>query len=186
MPFFKSFWRETGKNTGKWASNKVFGDAWSTPYRIQRSHQRAQQKAQDTIADVETGRIRREREIERNEEKQRLLAEVNAIQFHSDDSRVIATQLDELLTLQRYAKEKNYGISRIVDSRIRAGIMWLRRSGETELADFYKKELFNATYLTLFKGGFKIIAFFLFVCAIPMFTLMYYKYVFKFIVWIFN
>jgi len=32
--FFSSFWRETGKNTGKWASNKIFGDTgWSTPRR---------------------------------------------------------------------------------------------------------------------------------------------------------
>jgi hypothetical protein len=32
--FFSSFWRETGKNTGKWASNKVFGNTgWATPRR---------------------------------------------------------------------------------------------------------------------------------------------------------
>jgi hypothetical protein len=30
--FWGSFWRETGKNTGKWASNKVFGRGWSTPH----------------------------------------------------------------------------------------------------------------------------------------------------------
>jgi hypothetical protein len=32
MGFWGSFWRETGKNTGKWASNKVFGKGCSTPY----------------------------------------------------------------------------------------------------------------------------------------------------------
>lgn len=32
MGFWGSFWRETGKNTGKWASNKIFGKGWSTPY----------------------------------------------------------------------------------------------------------------------------------------------------------
>jgi hypothetical protein len=32
MGFWSSFWRETGKNTGKWASNKIFGRGWSTPY----------------------------------------------------------------------------------------------------------------------------------------------------------
>lgn len=32
MGFWGSFWRETGKNTGKWASNKIFGRGWSTPY----------------------------------------------------------------------------------------------------------------------------------------------------------
>lgn len=31
--FWNSFKRETGKNTGKWASNKIFGTGWSTPYK---------------------------------------------------------------------------------------------------------------------------------------------------------
>lgn len=32
--FWTNFWRETGKNTGKWTSNKVFGNSgWSTPRR---------------------------------------------------------------------------------------------------------------------------------------------------------
>jgi hypothetical protein len=32
--FFSSFWRETGRNTGKWASNKIFGNTgWATPKR---------------------------------------------------------------------------------------------------------------------------------------------------------
>ena len=35
--FKKSLFRELGKNTGKWASNKLFGDNWSTPYRFSNS-----------------------------------------------------------------------------------------------------------------------------------------------------
>ena len=32
--FWKSFTREVGKNTGKWASNKIFGNTgWATPRR---------------------------------------------------------------------------------------------------------------------------------------------------------
>lgn len=31
--FWNAFKRETGKNTGKWASNKIFGTGWSTPYK---------------------------------------------------------------------------------------------------------------------------------------------------------
>jgi len=34
MSFWKSFLRETGKNSGKWLSNKVFKEGWSTPYRF--------------------------------------------------------------------------------------------------------------------------------------------------------
>ena len=35
--FKKSLFKEIGKNTGKWASNKLFGDNWSTPYRFSNS-----------------------------------------------------------------------------------------------------------------------------------------------------
>ena len=36
--FKKSFLKEIGKNTGKWASNKIFGDNWSTPFRFSNSN----------------------------------------------------------------------------------------------------------------------------------------------------
>ncbi len=32
--FFKSFWRQLGKNTGNCVSNAIFGDNWATPYRV--------------------------------------------------------------------------------------------------------------------------------------------------------
>jgi len=33
--FWGNFWGETGRNTGKWASNKIFGNAgWATPKRL--------------------------------------------------------------------------------------------------------------------------------------------------------
>lgn len=39
IPMFKKyFFKELGKNTGKWASNKLFGDNWSTPYRFSNSN----------------------------------------------------------------------------------------------------------------------------------------------------
>ncbi|MEQ8241065.1 MAG: hypothetical protein RIA69_17750 [Cyclobacteriaceae bacterium] len=37
--FGKSVTREVGKNTGKWISNKVFGDGHSTPYRVKVNRQ---------------------------------------------------------------------------------------------------------------------------------------------------
>ena len=36
--FKKYFFKELGKNTGKWTSNKLFGDNWSTPYRFSNSN----------------------------------------------------------------------------------------------------------------------------------------------------
>ena len=35
--FKQSLFKELGTNTGKWVSNKVFGDNWSTPYRFSNS-----------------------------------------------------------------------------------------------------------------------------------------------------
>lgn len=32
--FFKSFWGQLGRSTGRRVSNAVFGDKWSTPYRV--------------------------------------------------------------------------------------------------------------------------------------------------------
>jgi len=34
MSFWNSFLRETGKNSGKWLSNKIFKEGWSNPYRF--------------------------------------------------------------------------------------------------------------------------------------------------------
>ena len=43
--FGKSFTREIGKNTGKWVSNKVFGDGHATPHKI--IHARQREKARN-------------------------------------------------------------------------------------------------------------------------------------------
>ena len=54
--FKKSLFKELGKNTGKWISNKVFGDSWSTPYRFLRSQQK-----------VEKDTLKLEKEIEKQQ-----------------------------------------------------------------------------------------------------------------------
>lgn len=40
MPFFKSLKRELGKNTGKWLSNKLFGDSHATPVKLVRKKEK--------------------------------------------------------------------------------------------------------------------------------------------------
>lgn len=32
--FFKSFWGQLGRSTGKRVSNAIYGDKWATPYRV--------------------------------------------------------------------------------------------------------------------------------------------------------
>lgn len=58
--FAKALGRELGKNTGKWISNKVFGDGHSTLYRlkIQRERQERQEQKQTEIE--ERKRLREE------------------------------------------------------------------------------------------------------------------------------
>lgn len=48
MGFFKSLTRELGRNTGKWVSNKVFKDGWSTPYRFSRMNSGGATRAKST------------------------------------------------------------------------------------------------------------------------------------------
>lgn len=59
--FFRSLWGELGRNTGKRISNALFGDKWSTPYRIGRSKDRKtesrrltakERRAMDTLSGV--------------------------------------------------------------------------------------------------------------------------------------
>lgn len=186
MPFFKSFWRETGKNTGKWASNKVFGDGWSTPLRVHRSYSNNEKNSSNSVTDYRSSEISREREVERNSEKSSLLEQVNSIKFTSDNPRVISVQMDELFTLLRYAKEKNYSVNNMIDSRIRSGILLLSRLGDVELAQFYKKELNQIRYWGGLSEGLKIILIFVGLLVSPIALLWIYKYLFKAIAWILN
>ena len=64
--FSKKFWQETGKNTGKFVSNKVFGDGHSTPYR----HKIQSDKLKARERENEIKEANREREIELKERKQ--------------------------------------------------------------------------------------------------------------------
>ena len=72
--FGESLSRELGKNTGKWVSNKIFGDSWSTPHKIivQRERQERQSIRDEAKAYKQQmlEMQREERDLER-EQKQR-------------------------------------------------------------------------------------------------------------------
>ena len=51
--FKKSLYKELGKNTGKWISNKVFGDNWSTPYRFLRYQQKNEKDTRKLEKEIE-------------------------------------------------------------------------------------------------------------------------------------
>lgn len=73
--FSKSLSKELGKNTGKWVSNKVFGDGHSTPYRLKIQRERERQERQtEKRKDIEDRRKQREEAREyklRQKEEQR-------------------------------------------------------------------------------------------------------------------
>ena len=63
--FKKSLFRELGKNTGKWASNKLFGDNWSTPYRFSNSGTSMAKQALKIEKEIEEKKVDNQLEIER-------------------------------------------------------------------------------------------------------------------------
>lgn len=58
--FRDSLRREVGKNTGKWVSNKVFGDGHSTPHRVRIQREKTKQSKIDAKAQREEIQARRE------------------------------------------------------------------------------------------------------------------------------
>ena len=63
--FKQSLFKELGTNTGKWVSNKVFGDNWSTPYRFSNSGTGMARKALKIEKEIEEKKIDNQLEIEK-------------------------------------------------------------------------------------------------------------------------
>ena len=63
--FKKSLYKELGKNTGKWVSNKLFGDNWSTPYRFSNSGNSIAKEALKIEKKIEEKKSDNRLEIER-------------------------------------------------------------------------------------------------------------------------
>jgi hypothetical protein len=137
MPFFKSFWRETGKNTGKWASNKVFGDGWSTPFRTRIS--RDEPSIEEIEAVVSRTQAPRGGMSKRMSDPDYLFDKAEEFQFNSSEINDITNKLDELLLGAHKAIEDGTSVQ-IFRTKIRSGIQRLKRLGETETARFYESE----------------------------------------------
>lgn len=94
--FGNSFKREVGKNTGKWLSNSLFGDKWSTPHRVIN----------------ERAKVKTEREQQRKDNEQLYLVDAAVLQnidkvaaFRlSHNKEELLGQLDEL-TIQLSANK---------------------------------------------------------------------------------
>jgi hypothetical protein len=137
MPFFKSFWRETGKNTGKWASNKVFGDGWSTPFRTRIS--RDEPSIEEIEAVVSRTQAPRGGMSKRMSDPDYLFDKAEDVQFNSSEINDITNKLDELLLGAHKAIEDGTSVQ-IFRTKIRSGIQRLKRLGEIDTAHFYESE----------------------------------------------
>jgi hypothetical protein len=148
--FWGSFWGETGRNSGKWVSNKLFGPSgWATPRRHifdndTSNSETTPSKENNSDAEDEWDEIR----------INNLLEVAHEITFNDSDVDSICSSLDNLLTAARKANkyaQNNKLSADIFQTKINAGIMRLRRLSEKELADFYQLELQKVKRLTLWK-----------------------------------
>jgi len=133
MSFLNSFFRETGKNTGKWVSNKVFGSGWSTPHRIRHEYGNADDsnKSDDDFGDAHLRAL--------NTETRRVRHLVEETDFTINDADAISVQLDDLITAGRNSWNTNTSLG-LFRPKIQSGILRLRRLGEQELAAHYQSE----------------------------------------------
>ena len=106
--FKQSLFKELGTNTGKWVSNKVFGDNWSTPYRFSNSGTGMARKALKIEKEMEEKKIDNQLEIEKlkhvfaqNKNYQIIKNEIIAMPL--PDSR------DDLFTFANFIVSNIYG-----------------------------------------------------------------------------
>ena len=106
--FKKSLFKELGKNTGKWASNKLFGDNWSTPYRFSNSGTGMEKKELQNEKKIEEKKVDNQIEIERlkyvfaqNRNSQKIKNEI--IEMSLPENR------DDLFTFSNFILSNIYG-----------------------------------------------------------------------------
>ena len=147
--FWGNFWGETGRNTGKWASNKVFGSrGWSTPrmHLFDNQENKSIELQKELIEEQTEDYII----LEKHKTLKNLNKQATEINYNSNEVDEIIQNLDQLLTSARQAQQ-NESSESIFTTKIRSGIMRLNRVGEFELASFYKKELKKIILAKLWK-----------------------------------
>jgi hypothetical protein len=148
--FWGSFWQETGRNTGKFTSNKIFGPTgWATPRRhifdSDNSSSGSRRKSISSIDETYDSSSKSDSTYDWKDERvENIIDMANKISFNSNDVNNICNNLDDLLTGASTANKfinSHKMCNKIFVSKIKSGIMRLRRIQEHELADFYTQEL---------------------------------------------
>jgi hypothetical protein len=157
--FSKSLGREFGKNTGKFISNKLYGDNWSTPYRTTQSVRvtvaQANLKAQEAIANAQIENARIQQEIEEENFERNLKMDLQKIQFsnNKDDIYQLLTEIFSVYEGNESETIKNSAISKIKD-----GIFKLKSINANFEASYFEdkvkkienKKRLNIIYLIIF------------------------------------
>jgi len=147
--FWRNFWGETGRNTGKWASNKVFGPTgWATPRRHILDSDNGSSNG-DTNLNSSRYSSNSESHSDWSEARvDRIIEMANGISFDTNNVDDICVKLDDLLTGARTSNKFIHSdnlCNKVFVSKIKAGIMRLQRNQEYELVDFYTQELKSVT-----------------------------------------
>jgi Skp family chaperone for outer membrane proteins len=115
--FGKTFTREIGKNTGKWVSNKVFGDGHATPHKIIHAREREKARVERDSArnyreqqkELERDRrerdkrlAQREKEMAEREKQQMIESNITEVDEHNNYINVIQSVHKD------YSKEMNW------------------------------------------------------------------------------
>jgi hypothetical protein len=137
--FWGSFWGETGRNSGKWISNKIFGSGWSTPYSIENKSRNV---------------IDAEHSIEKPIKE---TTELTLNGISGNTLKEIKVELDETFILLKSNASRNGVSSSQLKFKIRSGITSLTMLGFSDYADFYKKEYRRHLLLSRFKLLFNIL-----------------------------
>lgn len=145
--FWTSFWRETGRNTGKFISNKVFGPTgWATPRRhiIEGTVNSSENKNKP----IENENINSSAHDWTDDRVEQIIEMANEISFTSNDVNDICAKLDDLLagaiTANKFIHSHKMCM-KVFLTKINSGIIRLRRNNEIELAEFYTNELKKVT-----------------------------------------
>ncbi|MFN4235045.1 MAG: hypothetical protein ACK4IK_09600 [Bacteroidia bacterium] len=145
--FSKALGRELGKNTGKFISNKLFGDGHATPYRISARVQAAELRASGMKAQADALRAQANAELEKekmriNLEKEReegVLIQEIAKTFFSDDKDEVFQTIGALLSLAESHSSKT--VKNAALSKVESGNLKLMQLGCSTEANFYDKKV---------------------------------------------
>ena len=194
--FGESFTRELGKDTGKWVSNKIFGDAWSTPHRVILQREREGRKVERQEAqyykeqmlsqkresrDLEREQKQRERDEAQQNKEQVIANNTKEVNEHNNYITIIQSvhkdysnpiDWDEILK-QEPPKEVSTGeelrnyYREYTDKQVNEKIAAAKSNAKMSLAKNIIGKYYTPKYAWIFKiGSFKALPFVLYFIAV--------------------